>query len=203
MRRIDPDSINPGRINPIELYGNWTEGYALDRHTEYSIYLGEDEWGHSQFDTKRTYIGQKVYDLKYKNDLLKVNEIVDLIDPFLEEWDITKKINYIIPVPPSKERLNQPVYKIAEGIGQRINKNVITDFISKNSRTQSKSLAKEQKTEISGTVIRHKGFKKKVNVLAVDDLYQSGKTLNEVVGVLKNDSNIVNIYVLTMTKTKR
>lgn len=48
----------------------------------------------------------------------------------------------------------------------------------------------------------NKSSKRKVNILVVDDLYESGTTLNEICRVLKRDQNINNIYVLTMTKTK-
>ena len=41
-------------INPIELSGNWTQGYALDIHTINSTFIGYDEYGHEVFDTRRS-----------------------------------------------------------------------------------------------------------------------------------------------------
>lgn len=32
----------------------WKAGYAYSVHTIYSVYVGEDEYGHSMYDTKRT-----------------------------------------------------------------------------------------------------------------------------------------------------
>ena len=32
-----------GKINPIKIYGEWKEGYAMDLHTISSEYLGENE----------------------------------------------------------------------------------------------------------------------------------------------------------------
>lgn len=190
-------------IHPIKIDGIWTEGYALDYHTVYSEYLGTDQWGHDQFDTKRTDLGQLLYELKYRKDLSKSDEIIALIRPFLLEWGIANKIDYIIPVPPSKERSFQPVFELCKKIGERLNKPVLYNIIVKNNAIQSKNLGTGHKNELSGTIIRKKRFLKKINLLIVDDLYQSGGTLIETTKVLKNDLNINNIYVLTMTKARR
>lgn len=56
---------------------------------------------------------------------------------------------------------------------------------------------------MTGTIIRQKRFTSEVNILVIDDLYQTGITLNESFKVLKTDSNIKDIYVLTLTKTRR
>lgn len=56
---------------------------------------------------------------------------------------------------------------------------------------------------IKGSIIKEKNFKKKVNILLVDDLFDSGATLNEAVDMLKRDINVADVYVLTMTKTGR
>ena len=56
---------------------------------------------------------------------------------------------------------------------------------------------------IKGSIIKDKNFKKKVNILLVDDLFDTGATLNEAVDVLKSDINVADVYVLTMTKTGR
>lgn len=190
------------KVNPIVLNGNWIEGFAMDYHSVYSNYLGVDDWGREQFDTTRTEIGQLLYELKYQSALSNVTEIVNLISPFLEGWKIANKIDYIIPVPPSKQRKLQPVYELCKGIGQQIKRRVLQDVIIKNSTTQSKNLGTSQKDEITGSIIKNKRFKKKVNLLIIDDLYQSGKTLNETTNILKNDLNVGNIYILTMTKTR-
>jgi hypoxanthine phosphoribosyltransferase len=38
------------------------------------------------------------------------------------------------------------------------------------------------------------------SALIADDIYDTGKTLNDAVAALKTDDNLVNVYVLTMTK---
>jgi predicted amidophosphoribosyltransferase len=56
---------------------------------------------------------------------------------------------------------------------------------------------------IKNAIIKEKQFKRKVNILLIDDLYESGTTLNETVNVLKTDNNVDEVYVLVMTKTGR
>lgn len=192
-------------INPISLKGNWKEGFALDKHTISSKYLGEDEWGHAQFNTKRSEIGQLVYQLKYDQNKNIINEIMKLISPFLLDWKIANKVDAVIPVPPSKkDRSFQPVYELSNCIAYFINKPVIITMLFKNSNIQIKGISNNEKHKsISGTITRNDEFSKKVNVLIIDDLYKTGETLSEVVNVLKTDPNVYDIYVLTMTKTRR
>ena len=65
----------------------WIEGYAFSVHTLYSIYTGENEYGHPQFDTKRSPMGELVYQLKYKQNISVLPEIIKLLksdNAFLE-----------------------------------------------------------------------------------------------------------------------
>jgi len=41
-------------IRPMRIPGRWRAGYVLDYHTLSSAYLGDDEYGHPMFDTKRS-----------------------------------------------------------------------------------------------------------------------------------------------------
>jgi competence protein ComFC len=190
-------------LNPIKLLGEWNEGYALDHHTIYSEYIGEDEYGRAQYDTKRSELGQLLYELKYQGKKDNAQKICRIINPFLKKWGLENKIDYIIPAPSSNKRTFQPVDEICKEIGISLNKRFISGFLVKNSRSQSKNLGQEQKKELRGSIERKKRFKRRVSVLVVDDLYQSGETLSECTKVLRNDPNIDNIYILTITKTRR
>jgi hypothetical protein len=63
-------------INPKPITGNWTEGFALDFHTLSSEYIGDDEYGHPQFDTKRSDVGELLYRLKYGKDKSVLGDII-------------------------------------------------------------------------------------------------------------------------------
>lgn len=191
-------------IKPIKIHGSWTEGYAMDIHVISSEFLGYNEYDHAEFNTIRSDIGNLVYQLKYQNKKNKVNDIIKLIDPFLKQWTVIKDIDFVIPIPPTKKnRIFQPVFEISDEIAKHINKPIIFDLLEKINSEQLKNLNPEEKNNaISGSIVKHKNFIRKVNILLIDDLYKSGTTLNEVCKILKTDANVNNIYVLTMTKTK-
>ena len=65
-------------INPKPLHGPWATGYALHVHSTGSEFLGYDQYGHEQFDTKRTEVGELLYRVKYKGDDAALDELVRL-----------------------------------------------------------------------------------------------------------------------------
>ena len=79
----------------------------------------------------------------------------------------------------------------------------MTNIIENNSSIQSKDLAREEKDKIDRSIVKIHTFSKPVSILLIDDLYQTGRTLQQVTIILKSDPNVQNIYVLTMTKTRR
>jgi hypothetical protein len=54
------------KINPRKIDGPWADGRVLDLHSTGSEFLGYDEYGHEQFDTRRTEVGDLLYRLKYR-----------------------------------------------------------------------------------------------------------------------------------------
>src|SRR5205085_12270582 len=95
------------KINPMKIPGSWRQGYVLDYHTLGSDFLGYDEFGHPIFDTKRTELGELLYRLKYRSDRSVVAKIVETAAHFITSWN--PGLNVILPVPPSKQRVYQPV----------------------------------------------------------------------------------------------
>jgi predicted amidophosphoribosyltransferase len=189
-------------ISPIELQGLWKKGFALDLHTLSSIYMGEDQYGRTMYDTKRSNIGELVYRLKYRNEDT-ISDINALIIPFLISWGIHKEIELIIPVPPSKSRNSQPVFKICDSIGESLNIYVCHDVLKKMKSQELKGLSLiEKQKAIENSMIYHRKITRPISMLLVDDLYESGATLTAATKILQNEPNVKNIYVLTMTKTR-
>jgi len=189
-------------INPIELQGLWKKGFALDLHTLSSIYMGEDQYGHRQYDTQRSKIGELVYRLKYRNEDT-ISDIKALVIPFLKSWGIHKEIELIIPVPPSKNRFSQPVFKICDSIGESLNIYVCHDVLKKVKSQELKGISLIEKQQaIENSIVFHKKIIRQISVLLVDDLYESGATLTAATKILQTEPNVKNIYVLTMTKTR-
>jgi competence protein ComFC len=195
------------KIHPKKLKGNWTEGYALDQHVITSIPIGENEYGHMQFDNERSEIGEIIYKLKYKSNISNLEILLETVSNFLEQdWRILSDIDSIIPIPPSNiHRSIQPVILIAEELSKHLELPYYEDVLIKNKSTdQVKNINKKSKRkdmlqdlfEINAKEIAKK------NILVIDDVYQSGSTLASAVNSLQNDGNVSNVYVLTMTYTK-
>jgi len=106
-------------IHPIEIKGEWLEGFALDYHTISSTCIGHDEYGHPIFDTKYTELGGLLYRLKSKRDKSVVSEIVETIGEFLQNiWN--PLLSIIVPMAPSTGRTEQPVFILADALGERL-----------------------------------------------------------------------------------
>ncbi len=189
------------KINPIKIYGEWIEGYAMDVHTISSDYLGENEYGHPMFDTKRSDIGDLLFRLKYRSDKSVICDIINLISPFMKQWKLTALFNGIISMPPSNnQRPFQPVFAIAEALASELNLWVENNYLEKVSTVESKNM--NDKSNLSHSMIRKRHFTEKVNILLIDDLYATGSSMNEAIRLLKEDQNIKNVYVMALTKKR-
>jgi hypothetical protein len=92
----------PVKVNPRKLRGPWTDGFALDVHTTGSNFLGYNAYGHPEFDTARSPLGDLVYRLKNRGDRSAIEPIVETVVEFLKTWHL--KVDAIVPVPPSNTR---------------------------------------------------------------------------------------------------
>ena len=98
-------------IHPMRVAGPWFDGYALDVHTTSSDYIGDNAYGHPEFATTRSPMGELLYRLKFRGDQTTVEPIVETVAAFLASWNI--QIDAIVPVPPSNaSRKNQPVIEL-------------------------------------------------------------------------------------------
>lgn len=102
----------------IKLSGNWDEGYALDEYTIRSVPTGYDAFGNMSFDTEYTEVGQLIHDMKYNGHFNTSMEIAKYAYRDISVWLSDKSIDTILPVPPTRERTEQPVFLIAESIAQ-------------------------------------------------------------------------------------
>ena len=185
-----------------ELIGKWKRGYAFDLHTLASTYLGPDEFGRDQFDNTRSEMGELVYQLKYKRDKSVITKIIELLTAITG----IEKFDFIIPVPSSMARVFQPVDEIATALGKQRNVPVLVGFLTKISRgNELKNITDpDQKEKVLKDAIKidGDGEVKSKNVLLVDDLYDSGATLNACCSILYEEAGAKGVFVLTMTKTR-
>ena len=190
------------KTNPRKIVGNWAEGYALDAQVVSSSFVGYDEFGHPRFDTTRSELGEHLYKLKYGNERAAVGPIVETVAGFIASWKIP--VDMIVPVPPSNlKRSFQPLLELARALGAHIGIPVCEDCLVKVKETPQLKNVQDFPTrakilESAFTVSSEKTRRK--NVLVFDDLYQSGATLNAIVGILNSAGLVANVYVLAVTR---
>ncbi len=192
-------------ISPRRIEGDWKCGYSLDYHTLSSEYIGDDEYGHPQFDTKRSEMGELLYRLKYRSD----KAVLKLITETVAEFVINKKwaIDVLVPVPPSRTaRSFQPVMAVAKGVAKSLGVPLCSDCLVKIKETPELKNVYEFKERMAllkdAYAVAARDLAGRA-ILLLDDLYRSGATLNAVAGVLKRKGKGSAVYVITLTMTRR
>lgn len=105
------------KINPRKVDGPWADGRVLDLHSTGSEFLGYDEYGHEQFATRRTEVGELLYRLKYRADASALAEIGAVAEKFIRAWRVA--FDVIVPAPSTRSRRIQPLHQIADGLAKR------------------------------------------------------------------------------------
>lgn len=185
----------------ILVSGLWNDGVVVDRYNVSSVYIGEDVFGHPQFDTTYTPIGKLLHAMKYNGHYNTSEEIADICIHELGEWLSGKKFDIILPAPPTSARYEQPVYLIAEALAARLGVPCSEDILVKTDDRPAKNMPKDGK-ELTGSIRKLKDAKRRCNILLVDDFYSTGTTANECVTALKEDPLIQKVYYLAIAKTR-
>ena len=185
----------------IKVNGLWDEGFIIDKYVESSEYIGDDAFGHPQFNTTYTAIGKLLYALKYNGHSDTSESIAEMCVEFLDRWLAYKKVDSILPAPPTIERISQPVYMIAKAISAKIGIPYAEYVWKKTGSIPAKNIDKD-KRDMRGSIIKLKPAKRKCNILLIDDLYSTESTANACVAVLKKDPLVAEVYYLAIAKTK-
>ena len=181
--------------------GNWRAGWALDLHTTSSS-INPD----GSFTNTYTEIGEKLNQLKYRNNLSVIDSLAETASSFIKELLVYKYLAAIVPIPPSKlDRPYQPVFLLTEKIGELVNLPAPTDYLTKNKATQPLKEITDidtRREQLSDAFsVRDNRFKGKY-VMLFDDLYRSGETLNAASSALTESGGVSRVFVLTLTKTR-
>jgi len=179
-------------IHPKQISGDWVEGFALDFHTLRSEYIGDDEYGHPQFDTIRSEIGELLYRLKYKEDKSVLGDIVTTASQFVKSTNW--RVDLVVSVPPSRKRRGfQPVPPLAMGIGRALGIEVCLDSVVKVKDTpELKNIFDfEERMRIlkDAFELRVSAVSERT-VLLFDDLYRSGATLKAISRLLHQEGKV-------------
>ena len=192
-------------VNVKLIEGPWELGYSLDKHSLTSIPSGTDAYGHVRFDTTRSEAGQALYQLKYQNDVSQVEPIAqELVTSIASKLP---PINFVVPMTPSTLRTVQPVVLIAKSLAEKLNVSCIENFLIKNGTNQQLKdlVSKKDKLEalnkvmaINDAAVNNGSW----NVLIVDDLYDSGSSLEVACNLMQKNSKINKVFVATVTRKR-
>jgi len=190
-------------INPRKIDGPWADGRVLDLHSTGSEFLGYDEYGREQFETRRTEVGELLFRLKYRSDASALDEIGAVAEQFIRSWSVT--FDVIVPAPPTRVRRIQPVHQIADELAKRFRVPVIKAVSKKASgAAELKNLREyhEREAVLQGALTVDARSIAGKRVLLFDDLIRSGATLSAVARSL-DAAGAASIFALALTKTRR
>jgi len=189
-------------INPQVLTGGWRSGIALDFHTTSSTPIGENEYGHMQFDTVRPPIAELLYQLKFRHDANSAQGIVETAANFLTPH--LSKFDCIVPVPPSTVRSPPPVMTIATGISGSTGLRLVECISLTRSASELKGITNPDKRKelLSGLYQADPEQIAGTRILLFDDVFRSGSTLNAITETLLQGGKAASVSVLTITKTR-
>jgi ATP-dependent DNA helicase RecQ len=176
--------------HPRMLTGLWQTGWSLGFHSRFS---GSD-WSRSP-------IGDLTHRLKYNSDLSALPALVEQTLSLINSHPELRNVECIVPVPSTTERQINPVQVFCEVLAAKLDLPVKT-LVRKTRLTrpqkEMKTLA-QKRANIAGAFaltgdVRHK------RILLVDDLYDSGATLEEITRLfLQHGAEYVNVFTLTCT----
>ena len=193
------------QVNLREIFGNWNKGFTLDKHMLSSTYVGENAYGHAQFDNVRTEVGEALYQLKYQHDWDRAEPLAQAIADHIVP--LFPFIGLIVPMPASTARARQPVTEVADSLGRIINKPVFHSLLFKQpGGPKLKDLpTREAKVEALQQAFRYKdqiATDGPHNLLLVDDLYDSGATAEAAVAMLRTYPKVGGIYIAALTRKR-
>ncbi|HEY6394433.1 MAG TPA: hypothetical protein VIX12_03380 [Candidatus Binataceae bacterium] len=191
------------KVEPTRIPGRWREGYALGLHTVSSTYIGDNEYGHPQFDTTYSEIGELLYRLKSQADKAVISEIVAALRLFVESWK--PRLDLIVPVPPSRPRTVQPVLSLAVPLSEALELSLSDDCVTKVADTpQLKNIYgySERLKLLSDAFAIDADQTRNKAILLFDDLYRSGATMDAITSALYDQGEARDVYALTVTRTR-
>ena len=190
MSHPDPITAYLSTSHPRPLIGNWHIGYALDFHSSFT----GAEWNRSS-------VGDLTYRLKYQSDTSVLPALVEhtrklfCMSPEIGQLDI------ILPVPSSTPRSFSPVQEFCKALARAFNKPVQPIIIkTRQTKPQKEMHTFPQKRDNVAGAFAVQGSVKGKRILVVDDLFDSGATLEEITRLLLK-SGAASVNVLTLTRT--
>jgi len=159
---------------------------------------------HYEDEEKRTEIGELEFQAKYNGCEKSMDSIVTLTENFIKFTPYYKDIDFICAVPSSDPtKINLP-NKIVEKISNKTEIENISDKVSwKKEKAPLKEVTFEDKwMQLEQTDMVIDDSLKDKNIILLDDLYQSGTTIQYVAMKLK-EAGVNKVYGLTIVKSRK
>ncbi|MCP1575311.1 amidophosphoribosyltransferase [Herbaspirillum rubrisubalbicans] len=189
------------QVNIKALHGRFNRGYALDKHSISSTPCGYNESGHMQWNTLRTQAGEALYQLKYRQQRKHVLPLALAVQTHI--LPLLPNFGLIVPMAASNPRKEQPVMEVARALGRLTGKPVfeLLSKIAGRPTLKDLSLRSEKEDALAGSITLHRLIinKGRWNALLLDDLYDTGASLDAACDVLRSYEKIAEIFVATLT----
>jgi competence protein ComFC len=191
----DEDDITDflSHSHPRELHGPWAAGWALDFHSRFS---GAD-WSRSQ-------VGDLAYRYKYGGQQGLVETLADQFAALITEHPELAQVDAIVPVPPSSPRAFDPVSALCDALARRLDLVVQRALVKTRITAPQKEMRTlaQKRANVAGAfaVAADLGNLRGKRLLVLDDLYDSGATLEEATRTLER-AGVSMVMVLTLTRT--
>jgi len=187
------------QTNPIALAGPWTAGYVLDYHSVSAVHTGDP---YHPFEMKYTELGARVYRFKYRGDTTALPDILDTAEAFIRGLNV--KVDCVVPAPPSKKRVSQPVVELARELAQRLAVPTLETAVIKVKQTESmKNVPAWERPKVLEEAVQPGSESASGRaILLVDDLIDSGSTLRRATEVLLKNCGASVVYALALTRTR-
>ena len=159
---------------------------------------------HSRFaggDWSRSPAGDLAYRLKYQGDETAVAPLVEKALALCRQHPELADVDAIIPIPPTVQRTDDPVGALATGLSQALGRPLWPVLIKTRATSPQKEMhtLAQKRANVAGAFAIQGDVRGK-RLLVLDDLYDSGATLEEVSRVLRL-AGAAGVGVLTMTRT--
>jgi ATP-dependent DNA helicase RecQ len=176
--------------HPRPLKGNWHTGFALDFH---SSYTGAD-WN-------RSGIGDLVYHLKYESDASVLPGLIEQTRALFAAHPEMSQFDIIVPVPSSAQREFSPVHEFCKALSNTLGKPMQTCVVKTRQTQPQKEMhtLPQKRDNVAGAFALNSDINGK-RILLVDDLFDSGATLEEIARLLTKHK-AAHVNVLTLTRT--
>jgi ATP-dependent DNA helicase RecQ len=178
------------KSHPRPLTGSWGTGWSLGFHSR----ITGGDWS-------RSGVGDLTYRLKYQSDTTVLPDLIRQTLAMFQAHPEMSQANLIIPVPASTGRKLNPVRAFCEAFASTIKLPVEPLVIkTRHTRPQKELKTLAQKRANVAGAFALSGEVKGRRVLLVDDLFDTGATLEEITRLLlKHGAACVNVLTLTRT----